>query len=146
MSDRVDDPLERARREKLRRWRDELGLEPYGSRVDGLIALAEGRAMIDEAAHEQYNESKSAAKEDPTAEVIDHRPRAKVAGRCVQHRAMGKLVFLRLRDHSGDLQISISKSDVEAEMFTLAKKLDYGDIVVAQGPVGMTQKGEVCVG
>ena len=57
------DALEKARREKLRRWRDELGLEPYGWRVDGLITLTEARAMLDEAAHEQYDESKSAAKE-----------------------------------------------------------------------------------
>ena len=137
--------LEKARREKLRRWRDELGLEPYGSRVDGLVALAEARATLDEGAHERYAESAGAAKEDSSVQIIDDRPRAKVAGRCVQHRAMGKLVFVRLRDHSGDLQISISKSDVEAQAFTLAKKLDYGDIVVAEGPVGMTQKGEVCV-
>ena len=112
--------LEKARREKLRRWRDELGLEPYGSRVDGLVALAEARATLDEGAHERYAESAAAAKEDSSVQIIDDRPRAKVAGRCVQHRAMGKLVFVRLRDHSGDLQISISKSDVEAQMFTLA--------------------------
>ena len=48
------DVLEKARREKLRRWRDELGLEPYGRRVDGLVALAEARATLDEAAHEAY--------------------------------------------------------------------------------------------
>ena len=139
------DRLEHARREKLRRWREEFGFEPYGRRVDGLVALAEARAMLDEAAHEAYNESKSAAKDDPSTKIVDRRPRAKVAGRCVQHRAMGKLVFMRLRDHTGDLQVSISKADLEGQMFTLAKKLDYGDIVVAEGPVGMTQKGEVCV-
>jgi lysyl-tRNA synthetase class 2 len=58
---------------------------------------------------------------------------------------MGKLVFLVLRDHSGDLQISISKSSVDETAFQLASKLDYGDIVVAEGPVGATQKGELCV-
>ncbi|MHC4588145.1 MAG: hypothetical protein ACYTAQ_02135 [Planctomycetota bacterium] len=31
-----DDHLEQARRDKLRRWRDEYGVEPYGRRVDGL--------------------------------------------------------------------------------------------------------------
>lgn len=58
---------------------------------------------------------------------------------------MGKLVFMLLRDHSGDLQVSVSKSDLDAVGFKLASKLDYGDIVVAGGRMGMTQKGEVCV-
>ena len=30
-------------------------------------------------------------------------------------------------------------------MFRLAKKLDYGDVVVAGGPIGKTRKGETCV-
>ncbi|HRP62174.1 MAG TPA: lysine--tRNA ligase [Phycisphaerales bacterium] len=129
------DPLVRARREKLARWREELGVEPYGRRVDGLLSLAEARALFDQSAHEAY----AANHED------DRRPRALVAGRCVQHRLMGKLVFMLLRDHSGDLQVSVSKSDLDAAGFKLASKLDYGDIVVAGGRVGMTQKGEVCV-
>ena len=58
---------------------------------------------------------------------------------------MGKLVLLVLRDDSGDLQISISKANVDEAAFKLAKKLDYGDIVVAAGPVGATQKGEICI-
>ena len=36
-----------ARREKLRKWREELGIDPYGQRVDGLIMLAEARAMLE---------------------------------------------------------------------------------------------------
>ncbi len=134
------DALEKARREKLRRWREDLGLQPYGHRVDDLVSLAEARAAFDKAAHESYGQ---AVKSETTAD--DSRPRAKVAGRIVQHRAMGKLVFIGLRDHSGDLQISISKADVDDDTFKLAKKLDYGDIIVADGPVGATQRGEICV-
>jgi lysyl-tRNA synthetase, class II len=58
---------------------------------------------------------------------------------------MGKLVFMVLRDHTGDLQISISKKDLDPTSFKIASKLDYGDIVVAGGPVGKTQKGEICI-
>ncbi|MHC5002871.1 MAG: lysine--tRNA ligase [Planctomycetota bacterium] len=130
--------LVQARREKLRRWREELGVEPYGGRVDGLVSLAEARALFDQGAHDRY-----ASADPPPAE--DRRATAVVAGRCIQHRAMGKLVFIVLRDHSGDLQVSVSKADVDAASFKIASKLDYGDIVVAGGPVGATKKGEVCV-
>lgn len=129
-----------ARREKLRRWREDLGLQPYGHRVDGLVTLEEARGAFVQDAHDAW----TAAQE--SEEVIDDpRPVVKVAGRCVQHRAMGKLVFMVLRDHTGDLQVSMSKQDMDPTVFKLASKLDYGDIVVAEGPMGMTRKGEICV-
>ena len=141
------DPLVRARREKLERWRDTYGITGYGHRVDGLVSLHDARAQFDAAAHEAYTAAIEVAgdDDDAVAAVADGRPRAIVAGRCVQHRAMGKLVFLVLRDHSGDLQISVSKKAVDASGFKLAQKLDYGDIVVAEGAVGMTNKGEICI-
>lgn len=124
-----------ARRAKLAALRGELGIEPYGRRVDGLVPLAEARALFREQMH-------AAFEADPAS---DPRPRAKVAGRVMQHRDLGKLVFLWLRDHTGDLQVSVSRSLVPPAVWELAKRLDYGDIVVAEGPVGRTQKGEVCV-
>jgi len=144
---------EHSRREKLRRWREELGIEPYGRRVDGLVPLANARAMFDEAAHTKFQEASHAARSGSSAgattdlaiEVVDVRARAVVAGRCIQHRAMGKLVFIVLRDHSGDLQVSVSKAEVDPGTFSIASKLDYGDIVVAEGPVGATQRGEICI-
>ncbi|MHC4428077.1 MAG: lysine--tRNA ligase [Planctomycetota bacterium] len=135
------DELERARREKMRRWQSEHGIDPWGRRVDGLVALADARACFDQSTHEAYVQ----AREQGDPPDPDPRPRARVAGRCVQHRAMGKLVFLVLRDDSGDLQISISKADLDGAGFALARSLDYGDVVVAEGPVGMTKKGEICI-
>ena len=141
-----NDPLIRARREKLGRWRTEHGITGYGHRVDDLVPLAVARERFDRAAHDAYVAAQAAAREaDAAAPVTDPRARALVSGRCVQHRAMGKLVFLVLRDASGDLQVSVSKAAVDAVGFTLARKLDYGDLVVAEGPVGMTQKEEICV-
>jgi lysyl-tRNA synthetase class 2 len=137
--------LVESRREKLRRFREELGINPFGQRVDGLIPLAQARAMFDRAAHEAHSESSAKHKSDPSVHVFDDRPHALVAGRCVQHREMGKLAFIVLRDSTGDLQISVSKSAVSPEAFKVATKLDYGDIVVAGGPVGATQKGEICI-
>ena len=136
--------LVKARREKLRRWREEFDLQPFGHRVDDLESLATARDRFDEAADDLWRERSEAAGEGEAA-PDDPRPRARVAGRCVQHRAMGKLVFVVLRDDSGDLQISISKQAVDATAFKVASKLDYGDIVVAEGPVGRTKRGEICI-
>lgn len=135
-----EDPLVRARREKLERWRETYGITGYGDRVDDLMPLSEARERFDQDAHTAWDAR------DPEADAPeDGRPEVLVAGRCVQHRAMGKLAFIVLRDHSGDLQVSVSKADVTTEGFKLAQKLDYGDIVVVGGRMGMTQKGEVCV-
>ena len=123
-----------ARRRKLEFLREEIGIEPYGCRVDGLVSLAAARAMFDEEANANF-----------LAEKGDKRPRSLVAGRVVQHRDIGKLVFLSLRDASGDLQISVSKAECPAEQFRLAKKLDYGDVIVAGGAVGKTKRDEICI-
>ncbi|MHC4908151.1 MAG: amino acid--tRNA ligase-related protein, partial [Planctomycetota bacterium] len=135
------DPLFRARREKLERWRDTYGITGYGHRVDGLMTLAAARARFDQAAHDRH----AAAIEAEEASPADGRPVVLVAGRMVQHRAMGKLVFMDLRDHTGDLQVSVSKAAIEQQDFKLAQKLDYGDVVVVGGRMGMTKKGEVCI-
>ena len=139
------DPLIKARLDKLERWRSELGLNPYGQRVEGIIGLADARAAFNAAAHEKYEETASAHGEDESVAIVDDRPRVVVAGRVIQHRAMGKLTFLVIRDDTDDLQISLSKAQVDEVTFKVAKKLDYGDIVVASGPMGQTQKGEICV-
>ena len=137
--------LEAARRAKLDRYRNEMGVDPFGARVDGLVSLAVARAAFNVGAQTQHEQDSAKAKVDPSFQVVDARPRMKVAGRVVQYRDLGKIIFFWLRDHTGDLQISMSKSAADAKSFEIAKTLDYGDIVCAQGPVGRTQKGEICI-
>lgn len=132
-----------ARRRKLQTWREEYGIDPYGRRVDGLVSLAEAWARFSAEAHDAFVAASEGTQEGTT--VADERPRALVAGRCVQHRVMGKLVFIVLRDSSGDLQVSVSKAALDPVSFKIAAKLDYADIVVAAGPVGKTKKGEICI-
>jgi lysyl-tRNA synthetase class 2 len=131
--------LERARREKLRRFREE-AVDPYGRRVEGLVSLAEARALFDPAAHEDF-----VAARGKGLGAEDRRKRARVAGRCVQHRPMGGLVFIVVRDHTGDLQVTASREMLSEAAFGLVEDLDYGDIIVAEGPVGATRRGEICV-
>jgi len=123
------------RRRKLERLRAELGVDGYGSRAEGLADLAEARGRYDESADE-------AAKADPDN---DRRPTVKVAGRIVLHRDIGKLVFMTLRDATGDLQVAVSKKSVPEDQFRLAKLVDLGDVVVARGPLGTTKTGEISV-
>ncbi len=124
-----------ARRAKMERWIEEYGVYPWGRRVDGLLPLSEARDLFCQEAHDAFKENIEE----------DNRPEVAVAGRCIQHRAMGKLTFLVIRDDSGDMQISCSKAAMPIEQFKVASKLDYGDIIVATGKMGKTNKGEVCV-
>ena len=74
-----------ARRAKLRRFRDELGFEPYGQRVDGLQPLADARSRFSEEAHLAFD---AAAKEAKSTGGVpaDARAVVRIAGRVVQHR------------------------------------------------------------
>lgn len=143
--DRAEQPhhLEQQRREN----RDAvvgLGFLPYGGRTDGLVTLAEAHALYDERADLAH---KGAGKEPP-AGFVDERPVVRVAGRVVLRRIGGSLIWLNIRDHTGDLQIAVSKKDCGGPEggFGLAKRaLDLGDIVVARGPIMKTNAGEVTV-
>ncbi len=134
-----------ARRAKLARLRGELGVEPYGQRVDGRVTLSAARGQFDEAAHVAHSASVAAAKVAPGTAIHETRAAVRVTGRVVQHRDMGKILFIGLRDSTGDLQVSISKSEMPSNAFEIAKALDYGDIIAVDGRIGRTQKGETCL-
>jgi lysyl-tRNA synthetase class 2 len=131
-------PLEaqrRANREAIRA----LGFAPYGSRTDGLIALADARAMHSPQADEEH------ARRSKEPGWVDPRPRVKVAGRVILLRDTGKLVWMNLRDHTGDLQIAVSQRDVPDADFRLAKLTDLADLLVVEGRLMRTRTGEITV-
>ncbi len=123
------------RRRKLDRLREEFGLDPYGQRIDGLTTLADAAAQYDEAAD-------LANKDNPET---DERPTVRVAGRVMAHRVMGNLIFMSLRDATGDLQVAVSKKAVGQPAFSIAKMTDLSDIVAAAGPLAKTKTGEITV-
>ncbi|MFP4145260.1 MAG: lysine--tRNA ligase [Phycisphaeraceae bacterium] len=123
------------RRAKLERMREEFGIDPFGQRTGGLVSLTEAMNRYDAEADEAHK----ADKED------DRRPRVKVAGRVVQHRVLGNLIFMSLRDETGDLQIAVSKRAVGQSTFKLAKLVDLSDLVVAEGALAKTKTGEITV-
>ncbi len=123
------------RRARMDRMRDEFGVEPFGSRVDGLTPLSDAKSQYDEQADLAHKESPD----------DDRRPVVMVAGRVMQHRVMGNLIFMNLRDHTGDLQLAVSKKLVGPEAFKVAKLVELSDIVTSQGPLAKTKTGEITV-
>ncbi|MEM1183898.1 MAG: lysine--tRNA ligase [Planctomycetota bacterium] len=131
-----------------------LGLDPYGGRRDDLMPLAQAWAAYDEASDKAHQESvaaqKATKKDNPDISaadlpaLVDDRPRVSVAGRVKLHRDGGKLIWMNLRDDTREsFQIAVSKKDCDEQGFGVAKKTDLGDIIIAEGPLMKTMKGEV---
>lgn len=130
--------LEAQRRENRESVRA-LGLQPYGSREDGLLTTSAARDLYNDAANTDFN---AKGKEPGFA---DPRPSATIAGRVMLLRDNGKLIWMTLRDHTGDLQVAVSQRDCDATGFSLAKATDLGDVVVAAGRIMKTKTGEVTI-
>jgi lysyl-tRNA synthetase class 2 len=114
---------EQARLEKVEKLR-QLGVDPFGQRFTGSEAL-----------------SVIAGKYDP-----DNEEQAVCgAGRIVLQRDIGKLIFITLRDSSGDLQIGLNKKRMDEAGWAVAKLLDLGDCVGVSGALGKTKKGETTI-
>ncbi|HPD28445.1 MAG TPA: lysine--tRNA ligase [Phycisphaerae bacterium] len=128
MSDLQQVEDRKAKRAKLR----EMGLDPYGWRYPGVQSVAEVLRV-----GESLNLGPGRHAEGSSA---------KVAGRVVLHRPCGKLIFMTLRDGSGDIQVAVSKSAVDEQAFTVANKLlNLGDIIGLEGTLGRTKTGEMTV-
>ncbi len=121
------------RQRKLDRLRDEFALDPYGSAVPGITRLADAASQHDQAADQAHRDNPQ----------DDRRPVVRVAARVVAHRVMGNLIFMSLRDATGDLQLAVSKKLVGEPAFSLAKMTDLCDLVVAEGPLAKTKTGEI---
>lgn len=68
-----------------------------------------------------------------------------VAGRVMLKRDQGKLIFITLRDRTGDIQLFVSKSVVGDTEFDEINELDLGDWIGASGHVMTTRKGELSI-
>jgi lysyl-tRNA synthetase class 2 len=116
------DRFEQQRQEKLSQIK-ELGLDPYGSRYENVEPAEAIKARFKDG---------------------DESQRARTAGRVVLLRDIGKLIFITLRDKSGTIQIGLAKN-LMGEQWRLAKLLDLGDIIGAEGRLGKTKTGEITI-
>ena len=117
---------EQERREKALKLRA-MNLDPYGGPTTGVQPLGLVKASY-------------------TPEMgHDTGPVCKVAGRVMLKRDMGKLSFLTLRDETGDLQVAFDKKRLSEENWNVNDLVDLGDLLVVEGPLGTTRKGEVTI-
>ncbi|TVQ01409.1 MAG: lysine--tRNA ligase [Planctomycetaceae bacterium] len=152
--DQLKDPRV-ARRDKLRRLR-EAGIDPWGSRFDNRWSIGDARQLAG-----QIRYRTTAGEEFPLPTILpdtDLRawrnelgpgeeigPTVRVAGRVMLLRDKGKLVFITLRDWTGEIQLFIGKNQVGEENFELTKLIDLGDLIGVDGRLGRTNTGELTV-
>jgi lysyl-tRNA synthetase class 2 len=147
-----------ARLEKLKKIEAQ-GLDPWGHRFDGRSFIEAVRARQGEVRYQLADGNQIPLPEFDGPEIIDYKawkaskgpggeeigPAVRVAGRIMLMRTAGKLVFLNIRDLTGDIQIMIPKGHVSDEDFELTKLLDFGDLIGVDGRLGRTNTGELTV-
>ncbi|HVX85099.1 MAG TPA: lysine--tRNA ligase [Phycisphaerae bacterium] len=123
-----DNPQFKDRLARLQKWKA-AGIDPYGQRTDDLIPIESARALhkgVDATPH-------------------DGEAPAKVAGRIVLFRDIGKLIFLTIQDWTGRIQIGLAKQAIPTPdtRWPHAKLLELGDIAAFSGKIGHTKTGEI---
>ena len=66
-----------------------------------------------------------------------------LAGRIVLKRVMGNASFITIRDGSGDIQIYVSKNNIDVELYKNFKTWDLGDIIGVTGKLFKTNTDEL---
>ena len=128
-----DNQLIAERREKLKAIRQR--------QVDGLgVAFPNDFKPTDHAA-----KLFAAHGDKETEELVALGATAKVAGRMMLKRVMGKASFASLQDSTGRIQIYVTRDDVGEETYARFKHWDLGDIVAAEGRMFKTKTGELSV-
>jgi len=93
----------------------QMGVEPYGGRVEDLMEIA--------SVLEAFEEGKS----------------AKVAGRLMAWRSHGKTIFADLLDATGRIQLFMKKTELPEDVARVMEHLDIGDIVAVSGELFKTK-------
>ncbi len=117
--------FERDRLKKLEKI-EALGLDPWGQRFDGHIAVAKARPMCPE-----------------LSGVFGERVR--VTGRIMRRRKAGKLRFYDIKDCSGTIQLLFSRGDLPEAQWELLSAIDLGDLIGIDGKLWRTETGEVSI-
>lgn len=104
--------------EKIKQLK-ELGVDPYIGKTERMDVIAEAREKEGE--------------------------KVKVVGRVMAIRGHGGLIFMDLRDESGQMQLVIKKDNVSEREWMIQELVDIGDFVQAGGGVFKTKAGEISV-
>jgi lysyl-tRNA synthetase class 2 len=116
------------RREKLKDLRSISNPYPNSFRRDSLASDLHG----------QY--------EQVSAELLQQKKQsARLAGRIMLKRDMGKSLFLDIQDMSGKMQVYVKQDNLPLENFEAIKRLDLGDIVGIVGVVFRTKTQQLSI-
>ncbi|MEN9461418.1 MAG: lysine--tRNA ligase, partial [Pseudomonadota bacterium] len=96
------------------------------------------RNCLAETLHKEYSHQ-----DNETLEIRNIR--AKLAGRMMTRRIMGKAAFVHIQDMSGKIQVYLKREDLPEEMYESFKTWDIGDIIGVEGSVFKTKTGELSV-
>ncbi len=122
--------LDEVRRAKADAWRA-AGHSPFGNDTGPLHTIA--------SIHTAHGDHDTATLDGQHAGT-----EYRIAGRLIAVRDTGKLVFAKLRDGTGEIQLFLSARDL-GPAFAMLKELDLGDIVMAVGRPMRTRAGELSV-
>ena len=120
---------ELVRREKVEKLKA-LGLDPFGQRYNREDYALDVKEKYQSIEHDEFEKMKDTAK---------------VAGRIMFIRKMGKASFFTIQDKTGSIQIYISINDIGEDNYNLFKTADIGDIVGVYGKIMKTKTGEVTI-
>jgi len=122
----------RHRREKLEELR-ERGIEPFAYNFDPSARAAEVVGAF------------QVAEDDETLSESGEGAVARVGGRIVGWRDMGRSIFAHVEDGSGRIQLYFKKNVLGEESFETLALLDLSDWLGAEGPTFRTRTGEVTI-
>jgi lysyl-tRNA synthetase, class II len=115
------------------------------SRIDETIqAKKEKRAQLEASGvvvHPPFFDKKQTIAQ--TREMIDQS--VKTAGRIVALRTHGKVVFVDLKDTTGQIQVMIRQQEVGDELFARINLIDNGDFLGVSGNVMTSKTGEITI-
>ncbi len=88
------------------------------------------------------------AAHDPSALEAGEHPHFsyRIAGRITSRRGHGKTTFIDLRDYTGEIQLAVRHDTLGEQAYERTVELDIGDIVEAEGPIYITQRGQLALG
>jgi len=132
------DMLEAARREKLQKIQ-EMGIDPWGGRFDDHIPIGRIRARENEIVVEPTGDCSTGKPPE------QHGPKVRAAGRIFLRRKAGKLIFIDIRDWTGQIQLLIGKNQVGQRNWELAGHFDLGDLIGVDGELRRTKTGELTI-
>lgn len=134
----------------------EMGVDPWGQRLDGRDWISAIRNRLEEVKYELESGEEVAL--PPLDDDLNMRqwkadqgkgelkgPTVRAAGRIMLLRDTGKLLFVDIEDWTGRIQLFIGKKQVGDENFSLASHFDLGDIVGVDGRLGVTNTGELTI-